>query len=271
MVRTSQKDSDSNRYELYVIDIRDLSSEERFQELSHYAGKDRMEKLTRINNPAERARSLGAGLLLSFAMKKYGIDMTDERFRVKSGKYGKPFITSSLVEKEAGCADIPEFSLSHSGDIALCAISKNAIGADIQIRDRKLSDAFIHRCFNEYETASGISLLDIWCAKESFLKAEGIGLAGDPGKISIIFSGRSDITDGTMSKDDKVQCCIGQNLNGTPILYDGADSGYKCRLFTDFIPGYAMSICVPDDPDFHGLSSIKPEMITMDILRSMFF
>ncbi len=63
------------------------------------------------------------------------------------------------------------FSLSHSGDYVMCALSKEPVGADIQ-KIRQISAQMINRVFTERELneADPISL---WCLKESFVKLIG--------------------------------------------------------------------------------------------------
>ena len=79
-------------FELYVLDVSFLSDDKTFRKMMRYVGSDRIEKIEKIKLQAERERSLGAGLLLSFAMKKHGVDMTDGMFKVETGADGKPYL-----------------------------------------------------------------------------------------------------------------------------------------------------------------------------------
>ena len=97
--------------------------------------------------------------LLEYAVKSlYGIDMPE----IRKTEKGKPYFADSN--------DI-HFSLSHSGEYVMCAVSEKPVGADIQIY-KAVSDSMRKRVFTEkeLENADAISL---WCLKESFVKLLG--------------------------------------------------------------------------------------------------
>lgn len=136
--------------------------------------KERLEKAASFKRPKDGLLSIGAGLLLRHAMSEYGISYDDSLF--SRNEFGKPFIP-----------DCPfHFSLSHSGQYALCAVSDREIGCDIQlITDNRESIA--HRFFhpNEISYLNSISDEDrrriaffrIWTIKESYVKLDGRGLS----------------------------------------------------------------------------------------------
>ena len=97
-------------------------------------------------------------LLKTSFLKLFG----EEAPNVFKDKNGKPYFD--------GKPDI-HFSISHSGDYAMCAISGDPIGADIQ-KTQEISQKMLKRVFteNELENADPISL---WCLKESFVKFKG--------------------------------------------------------------------------------------------------
>jgi hypothetical protein len=69
------------------------------------------------------------------------------------------------------------FNVSHSGELALVAVSDAPVGVDIE-QDRAIADpdAFARRL--RFETTDPRELMRLWCRKEAWLKARGIGLAG---------------------------------------------------------------------------------------------
>jgi 4'-phosphopantetheinyl transferase len=94
----------------------------------------------------------------------------------ESGTYGKPYVANEDVH----------FSLSHTGDLALLAISRyGPLGIDVErIRGAKNDVAMISPLFSrvERETLSTASdpistFFTIWTRKEAYLKATGRGLS----------------------------------------------------------------------------------------------
>ena len=102
------------------------------------------------------------------------------------GEYGKPKMeqtTSSATSQSASC-DF-HFNLSHSGEIALCALGHSRkVGIDIEkLKPMKRLESMMERCFVESEqshikTADNPSqaFLQYWTCKEAYLKAIGLGL-----------------------------------------------------------------------------------------------
>jgi len=80
------------------------------------------------------------------------------------------------------------FNLSHSEDIALCAISKNPVGIDVEYLDKKINFLDIaQRFFNntEYDILKAITdkeklnlaFFKLWTQKEAYLKSQGKGVS----------------------------------------------------------------------------------------------
>ena len=131
----------------------------------------RKEKLARISNPRAYARSLGAELLLAAALQELGGPMPP--LEISRGEGGKPRIAGG-----------PEFSLSHSGERVLCALSDEAVGADIQ-QLRPYKPALVRRFFTAEEGAwleeqreRDLAFSLLWSLKESYVKLLGSGIAG---------------------------------------------------------------------------------------------
>lgn len=130
----------------------------------------RREKLARISNPRAYARSMGAELLLMAALQELGGPMLP--LEISCGEGGKPALQ-----------DGPEFSLSHSGERVLCALSDEAVGADLQ-QLRPCNPALARRFFSKAEAAwleeqreRDLAFSLLWSLKESYVKFLGSGIA----------------------------------------------------------------------------------------------
>ena len=101
--------------------------------------------------------------------------------RFETGEFGKPRLTS----QSTGAA--VEFNLSHSGDLALIAVARDAaVGIDIEewdpaINHLELAEQFFSasecdalRVTNPAELTAGF--FTIWTRKEAYLKATGHGI-----------------------------------------------------------------------------------------------
>ena len=131
----------------------------------------RKKKLALLKPPLARRCSLCAEFLLNEAIRRE-LDSFKLPANIETDAYGKPY----LVGREY------EFSLSHSGRFAACALSDAVIGLDIQILS-KCDERLVRRFFSAGEQEFIFSAKDrdaaftrLWCRKESFLKAIGTGL-----------------------------------------------------------------------------------------------
>ena len=88
------------------------------------------------------------------------------------GPHGKPFLTSGDLE----------FNVSHSGALALIAVSEaGPIGVDVEQHHALHDPAAFARRFFTVDEAAGVggdpvALFRLWCRKEAWLKARGVGL-----------------------------------------------------------------------------------------------
>ena len=159
----------------------------------------RREKAESLRNPAVRRLSLGAGALLTCALLDHFTrpDETswDPADPEGSGKdTNRSLLTEKisllrLEEDEHGRPYLPDhpeicFSLSHSGNRVMCAISEAGVGCDVEMiketgpGSRNISR--VARCFTPAEQklvlADPENFYRIWTLKESFLKLIGEGL-----------------------------------------------------------------------------------------------
>ena len=104
--------------------------------------------------------------------------------------------------------DGPAFSLSHSGERVLCALSDEAVGADLQ-QLRPCNSALVRRFFTAEEGAwleeqreRDLAFSLLWSLKESYVKLLGSGIAGvhlDSFTVRVLSDGRARI-DGSNAK-----------------------------------------------------------------------
>ena len=132
----------------------------------------------------DRQRSLCAGLALTACLRAVGLPADAEIVR---DEHGKPRLRA-----------YPEwqFSLSHSGDYAVCALTDTPVGVDVEQRRSIEVTRLADRFFTAQEAALLASLpkaeqetafLRLWTAKESVLKAQGSGLSGGLSSVPIAY------------------------------------------------------------------------------------
>ena len=96
---------------------------------------------------------------------------------------GKPYLESRAVE----------LSISHSGELWGCALSKEPVGLDIQLIREKgvcsVAKRFFHPEEYRYLQETGFSdLFSLWTAKESYVKFTGEGITDGFSAFSVVDS-----------------------------------------------------------------------------------
>lgn len=136
----------------------------------------RRERAECFRQDADRKRCLCAGTALDLALQTVGL--REKEVQIAYTEQGKPYL-----------ADYPRwhFSLSHSGQWAVCLLSEGPVGVDVE-QLRPLRDPLIaSRCFTEEafgqwqalpEPERRLAFFRQWTRLESALKRQGIGLAG---------------------------------------------------------------------------------------------
>lgn len=141
----------------------------------------RTERLSKIKLAQKRCESLGAELVLNYAARELLLGHVLP-LDIVCGKYGKPALRGGELE----------FSLSHSGGLAAAAVSDTALGLDIQ-EERPCNMALAKRFFAADEIAAlersenkDVYFTELWCRKESCIKAWGRGLSAVLNSFSVI-------------------------------------------------------------------------------------
>ena len=139
--------------EYYLFDVNALTGRE--DEVLARLSPGRREKARRLRRGPSRLLSLGAGLLIArFFPGKEPL--------IAPG--GKPYIPGG-----------PEFSLSHSGTLAVIALADVPVGADAE-KDRPVGEAVRLRALTGAERADSRDFLFFWTRKEAALKCLGTGV-----------------------------------------------------------------------------------------------
>lgn len=113
--------------------------------------------------------TLYARVLLGYMLKReYGQDTFSYRY----GKNGKPYLENCSAY----------FSISHSGDYVLCALSEKEIGCDIE-KIKEYNPRIPERFFTQKEIRrlgddNKELFTRLWTLKESILKKDGTGISG---------------------------------------------------------------------------------------------
>lgn len=132
----------------------------------------RRDRIAKKRRDEDKLQALAAGLLISCELsRRSGIPR--ERLRYSHGPFGKPYLIGGEVQ----------FSLSHTSGAVCAAFSvEGEVGADIERRDRRVSERIYSRVLSENErqnAAPGEEFIRLWVQKEAFLKRLGTGIADD--------------------------------------------------------------------------------------------
>ena len=134
---------------------------------------ERREQVMRFHFEKDRLLCLGAGLLLAHALRRAGArDLSLRRL-----SNGKPVPVN---------APGIHFNLSHSGTLAVCAVSGRPVGVDVEVL-QSMDPGVVSMCFQPAEQQWIYQAEDpcraftrLWTRKESYLKLMGTGLSCPP-------------------------------------------------------------------------------------------
>ncbi len=153
-------------------DLAPLSEFERTRALRFYAH-------------ADQVRSIATRTMLRRLLAEKTL-LRPDTLHFVTNEYGKPRLKNH---------DGIEFNVSHSGSFALIALSTiGAVGVDIERYDpridaRNLGDYVFTRVERENQLDTTEAFIQQWVAKESALKALGVGIANHLQSISILRGG----------------------------------------------------------------------------------
>lgn len=137
-----------------------------------YVSALRQSRIKKKRADEDKLLTLAAGLLTGLEIsRRTGIPR--DRIRYTHGSFGKPYIIGSELQ----------FSISHTKGAVCAAFSDmGEVGADIERKDRRVSERMLDRTLSEGEkplVRNNEDFLRIWVKKEAFLKRVGTGIASD--------------------------------------------------------------------------------------------
>lgn len=160
---------------LYQINICDIDSAQ-FNVWFNQMDNERKNIILQTKTEHKRNLRIAADALCRKAISDFcGISPAEIVF--KYTQTGKPYIKGLPVH----------FSISHSGDMAVCVVSDNEIGIDIEkIRDinPRICERFATKEETEYIRNFKNGLFEIWTLKEAYFKCIGTGLNKDIKNVS---------------------------------------------------------------------------------------
>lgn len=209
----------------YYIDVTQFDNETLFQDKLKLLSPYRQQKIALLKHAKDRNRSLGAGIALDHALETYGL--REKSVEYEFGEWGKPSLKYQPNVY---------FSLSHSGDYAICSIGDKAIGNDIELIKHgrlKVADRFFAR--EELDWMYAVQdeeeitqrMFRIWTMKESFLKATGKGISLPLGDFAVIVD------------EDKDKIRVKHSYNA---------KFYHMKEYAD-IDGYRVAVCCEEGRD----------------------
>ena len=214
---------------VYLTSTDSLNDKALFEVLYNLMPKSRQEKIDGYKFDKDKKLSLAVGALLKYALADNGYANEPADMEILEKEDGKPFLLSHT--------DV-EFNLSHSGNMAMCIISSDEVGCDIeQIQSGKLDIAkryFLREEASQIESRvneveKDEAFFRLWTLREAYNKMDGGGLA-------LPFD------------------TVGFDISSEARFIDSLDDGrYSVFEYRD-IPGYACSVCVKNP------SARKPEL-----------
>ncbi len=210
---------------LYVMEASPLHKKENWEKAFALADSGRKERIVRMRQDKSKVLSMAAGLLLSYSLaeKTDSGELWEDGAicfnEVKVGKALEVLSDSAPIEIETtprGKPFLKEhrglfYNLSHSGEYAICALSDQEVGVDIQkwrgITNSGIANRVMHdkerAAFSWDKVGSEEEFYRFWAAKEAYVKCGGEGLLKDFREIIVDFS-KGEVIDTTTNKKRKL-------------------------------------------------------------------
>lgn len=145
--------------------------------LESHLSADESQRAARFHFPADRERYITAHGCLRDVLARY-LSCAPSKMNFFVNNYGKPALGGHQLE----------FNLSHSGDFALIAVTRERkVGIDVErIRSGLELESIASRYFSLGEVTELMALpleqrepafFNCWTRKEAYIKAQGLGLA----------------------------------------------------------------------------------------------
>lgn len=143
-------------------------------------------RMRRLRRHDDQVRSVVSRAALR-RMLSLRLGQAPDKLRLVTNRHGKP-----RLYEDSGI----DFNISHAGRFALIALSSTGkVGVDIESNDREIDARSLGEyVFSSLERRSGIDtaeeFIERWVAKESVLKALGLGISEHLQSVSILPCGK---------------------------------------------------------------------------------
>lgn len=209
---------------IYVMNVMPLLDISMREEALDFMEEERRRHLSALKTEHSKAQSVGAGLLLAYAVNMAGEPLADdpamsdftagerELMIFEDSSYEEVSLSdvlSALKSTVPQCRDnfkiertatgkpfFPNcdhlyFNLSHSGEYAACVLADHEVGVDIQkvqgaAAVRRIAPRILHTGEAAYREEERM-LYRIWTIKEAYVKATGEGIRRDFREIRVDF------------------------------------------------------------------------------------
>lgn len=172
--------------ELFALNIREPIEEQMISDSMKMVSPETAERIKRFRFKEDALRSLmGETMIRRWHCRR--LHMDNAAIAIERNLYGKPFVVGSPYH----------YSISHSGDWVVCAISDNEVGIDIE--EIKPIDFSLTSGFFTYSERLALNtqpndkkleyFYALWTLKESYIKYLGTGLSTPPDSFSFRLNG----------------------------------------------------------------------------------
>ena len=168
-----------------ILSLQDVSKDQIALWLTE-VDQEKRQRIERFRREEDRLRCLCADHLARQMLSEL-MNIPRCRLNFAKDRRGKPYLKET--------ADI-HFNLSHAGNYAICAIDSHPVGVDIEVPRFVRPELCNKVCTAEeleFVHPDGIfspeRFLQLWTAKEAFLKQSGVGIMQDLTAISLVRNG----------------------------------------------------------------------------------
>lgn len=214
---------------IYLWNVQALFEMEVRNRYLPFLSKERIEKVNRVKSEEDKARSVGAGILLQEAYRQFHIqnqrELANANSLVSFDKADFIFLPEDFLPKES--VDLPKvttgahgkpgfasdsapfFSITHAKNWVAVAMEEKEVGLDLEmIRKKKMS--VIKRCFDSMEQSlfheedntieEDALFTEFWTKKEAMSKLDGRGISFLYGQSDKQAENRSDLMEQMLVK-----------------------------------------------------------------------
>lgn len=154
------------------------------ENLLRHVSSERRKKIACMYRDSDKELSLYVELICRYAVSRI-INCRPDRIEISKTAFGKPYIVSE------GLYPI-EITLSHSGEYAVCAVSSENVGIDVEemkTPPMEVADIAFGLAEKEYlNNAADRSeaFYTVWTRKEALLKKMGCGLVDEITQMNVV-------------------------------------------------------------------------------------